>query len=1523
MYRKRGYIIARIIGFLLIVVMGCIVAVQTPYVQTRLSKIALNQLAAIMDGRVQYEELKVMASGVLVLRNVVMTDDKPYTADEFDRGWAPEDTLFKAKSISATFTLATLLKAGGIHVGRVTVEGGYFHLVTEPGTYKSNIERIFKLKSNGSGEVGKGELFSIKKARFVDFHFRLNNFQKRVGEPYSGFGLNYDDLDLVCNVQGHSLKFSDGRMYAVVEHCSVKDKSGYSITDIKGRCEVGRGKTLVEDLDILDPWSDIHLSSYSMNYANTGSFSHYITDVLMDARLRHSKVAAMTILQLAGAEHGNNSVFDIKSGHLNGYVDDFTVKGLKFTEVHSGVSSAVDGSVIGLPLIDKMMLDLKLGDLRFTTAKLTRLAAAWLPAGSLDLRHIAPDVNFSLDATAKGPLNRLDISCDLSSVIGNATASADIRNLVDKHRTPELFATLETLNLDLGAILGQDALGECTMFARAGAKFGKGLPDITLDSLSIHRIEAIGNTYKDIGASGSLLDGTVSATLTSSDPNLGLRLAALLDIKPHDGISRYRLYGEISELDLHSLKIDRRELPSGLSGTLYADLVKGRSGLLDGKATIGGLSLNNGKEHNVGDISFEALSNDGRQRYKLSSGVADISYTGDRPLLEFISYIQQITSRRELAALYTNQVAEVPDGRYSLGIDLHDTRDLMSFVMPGLYFADSTSVSLDIDGTGGLTGIVNSPRIAFGKNYMKNVIVNLDNFDNSLDLTVNGDELRVGDFALNAPAVAAFADDDNVSLGLTYESFTGAGGSAELYLDGMMYRDSTSALVIKGHPLDSYITAGGGTWNFGESNLAYRKGELYVDRFTVSNGAQSILIDGGVSGSRSDTLSLKMDSVDLSLLDDFLPKRYGIEGRMSGSAYLTSASLTAKGMLMQFGIDSARIGGNDIGSIAISGIWDESKDNLGILLSDVIDGRKTISANGSYSPDGDRLDLSATFDRLPLAAAAPFVSDFFSGMGGHISGGLGINGPIGNLSVSSDKLYLEKAYVEVAFTGVDYMIDGPLRADESGLYFDSLSMSDDDGGKASIAGAVRFDHLKDFSMDSRIVFSNLKFVDAPERSAGGFYGLLKASGNAVVTGPFSALQIDANIRTAGEGSIHIPVGNGLSSTTSNLLTFTQKAKPLDPYDEMLSSMIAKQESHSDMRILGKLAVTPDVKVFVEIDKSTGNVAAFNGSGIVNVNLRPSKAVFNLSGDYNINEGSYKFVLPGLITKDFTIQNGSSVKFGGDLSDAELDVTAVHSLKTSLGALISNSESSTRRLVDCMLSVSDKLKNPGINFAIDIPDLNPTTKSQVESALNTTDKVQKQFIALLLMGSFIPSETSGVVSGSDMLYSNMTELVSNQINSILRKLDIPLDVGFTYGGTNVFDVAISTQLFNNRVIVGGNLGNRDYTTSASGASGDMIGNLDIQVKLDNPGNFRLNLFSHSADEYSNYLDYSQRNGVGISYQREYNKFGEFLRSLFRSKETRDKEAVDNMEKAEKEQVKITIEQDEGQRETVSDTLSTRR
>ena len=140
------------------------------------------------------------------------------------------------------------------------------------------------------------------------------------------------------------------------------------------------------------------------------------------------------------------------------------------------------------------------------------------------------------------------------------------------------------------------------------------------------------------------------------------------------------------------------------------------------------------------------------------------------------------------------------------------------------------------------------------------------------------------------------------------------------------------------------------------------------------------------------------------------------------------------------------------------------------------------------------------------------------------------------------------------------------------------------------------------------------------------------------------------------------------------------------------------------------------------------------------------------------------------------------------------------------------------------------------------------------------------------------------------------------------INIPIDLGLDYqqnsGGADIFDVAVSTQLFNNRLIVNGSIGNRQYGTTSSQ---EVVGDIDIEIKIDRGGTLRGSVFLHSADQYTNYLDNLQRSGIGISYQREFDTFKELFRSLlpFAFKKSSQKLPV----AMEKPKVVVMIEEDD--------------
>ena len=1530
MYRAGNYILARVFGLLTVSFLACIFAVQTPAVQSAISRKALEKFGSAIEGRISYDELYVSPNGALVLRNAVIIDHNPYTEDRYERGWEPVDTLLSAGRITARFNLFGLLKDEGVHISRAMVEDGMLHIVSEPDrNRKTNIERIFNTPGPPEQPTSGPRIFDIRRADVRNFNFKLTSFLPANGEPVPG-AINFDDLDLSADVKAHGLKFSGGRMSGIADKCTaVENRTGYVIHSLTGRCIAGMGKTEINDLRMVDDWSDIRLKSYTMRYINTRAFADFLNSVKLGAEFRHSTLALNTLKYFTGAFEGNPSVFDITSGTVDGYVNDIAVEGLAFTEIPSGISGRADARVTGLPDVSNAIFDVKLDGLVFTTAQLTRLLAEFAPGARINLRKYAPGRTINVSATAKGILNRLDMTANLRTGPGRASANARISNLASS-KPVSVKGNLRLNNLDIGKLIADESIGETSLSAGLGATFGKGMPEIRLDSLDISRLNLLGYEYTGLKASGELDSSTATVQISSTDPNLQLDLYALADLESEGGYKRYKIAGDIGKADLHALNVDNRGKVSQVSaGSIFLNLVDDGK-LLKGDASLDKVILINDEGvHEIGDIIMRAHEVEGRQSIRFNSSFADADLTTDKPLPEMVREIIDLTVGRELSALFAAKADdEVPAGEggygnHELNVHMHDSRDLLSFLAPGVYIADNSTAHFSSGSDGLLHGNVSSSLLAFGKNFLKSAIIDLDNMDGSLNVLVGGDELHAGSFVLNSPALSAYVDDNDIALGVQFDSFSGVGGSGELYVNGMLYRDAGDTLIIKAHPLDSYIEAAGGTWDIGESDIVYDGRSLYINKFSVSNGQQSLLVDGDISSSKPDTLYVDADNIDLAIIDEFLPVKYGIKGRLDGKGYLTSAPGSAPGLLCNFTADSLSIGGVDAGTLTLSSAWRSEGEEVAVFLRNTVKGRETLFAQGSYTLTDKTLDITASMDNMPLEVAAPFVHEIISDSGGSISGDVMLNGPFGAITTSSRNLRLDDAFIRLNPTGVSYYISGPLSLSDEGLDFDGVTLRDDGAGRGSLAGKLGFSNLEDFRLDCRLDFTGLKLIDAEEEDGRSFYGHLAGYGSASVEGPFSALSIDAQVSTSGNGDVHIPLSGALSNTSGKILTFTEpkeEEEQVDPYQQMLTGYLERPKTiNSDLSIKAHVDVSPEVRAFVEIDKSTGNVASVNGQGSVNVNLRPQKDVFDLNGDFNISEGKYNFVLQGILNKEFSIQDGSSVKFAGDLMDTQLNVTAKHTLKTSLSTLITDSTTvATRRLVECEIDVSDRLRAPDIKFAINIPDLDPTTRSQVESALNSEDKIQKQFVALLLMGSFIPSETSGVFNGTNMIYSNVTEVMSSQINSILQKLDIPLDFGFGYqennGGASIFDVAISTQLFNNRVIVGGNLGNR---RSSSSPNGDMVGDLDIEVKLDKPGKFRLNMFSHSADDYTSYLDLSQRNGIGFSYQKEYTSFREFLHSIFTSKKRREQEAL---EKAGQPQAMETITINYEPGKALSDTLS---
>lgn len=1478
---------------------------QIPAAQTALVRKILRSVENNIDGRIEFADMTFVPFNGLVIKDLAIIDDNPA------QGEVTLDTLFSAGTVAARFTLQGLLSQNGIQLKDVEVEHARFALVNESGEYSSNLARIFRMKPpEEEKEKKEGDIFSINKVRIKDFNFRMLD---RTGKPMEKpeYGIDWGDLDLTADIEGRDLKFSGGVMSGHAQSVRVREKSGLDAT-LSGEASVGNGRTAITGLRLRDESSNLSLPELTLSYNGTEDFGDFVNKVRIQGELGRSTLGFKTLSYFVPSFKDNTIVADINSGRVSGPVNNLRIYNLDFKDRTSGFGGNANVSLSNVSDISNMGLTTELKDFTFTTEGLGGFLSQWIPGKPIDLSSLARGETFRFNGSTSGSLADLKVNGTIDSPSGVARADLRVRDIVS-NAPIRVTGDLVTDDIDVGRFIGKDFIRQVSLRTGINATLGKGAPSVDIDSLRIDRLNLLGYDYSDIHATGKYADNAFDGRIICNDPNINFMFQGLFNLSPNSDNAIYRFYASLGYADLHALNIDKREISRVSLGSINADFVNVPQAGLVGRVDAEDLMLESANGmHDIGDIHVDSSSGEDGYSIKLASAFLDGTFTGSKGITSIVKDLQEITTKKEVAALYEEPAKPWDGGSYRVLLNFHDSRDLLSFLAPGAYIADSTALRLRVTDAGRLTGRITSPRLAFKDKYLRNMSLDLDNGDDALNCTLTGSELSLSrSLILKNDALMLYANDNNIGIGFNFNNMNDPEDRGELYLTGDLSGSSPKKPVLDARSLTSNIYLKGQQWRFDPASYHYSEGSVEVNGLTISNGDQNFAIDGGVSQDKADTLMVSINNVDLGLVNTFSLEDLGISGIAYGRAMVTSPVKDKLGLMVNVSTDSTTIAGRPAGTVTLGGSWDLENGLLDYALRNSIDGNTSMDARGFYVPKEKSLGLYAGLEDFDLGYAAPFLKSVFSDIGGKLTGQVSADGPLSGLELQGDDMMIKDGLLKIAFTQVPYYLNGPLHINSQGVFFDDISIKDRTDGSGTITGGISYDHFKNIRMNTRIRLNNMEVVDLRESDGQAFYGNVFGTGRVNITGPFSSLLLDVNATTVKNGHFHIPLGGATALGGSDLLIFKEPVREvyMDPYELMMNKLVETRKEESDLAVRVRVNATPQVEAHLEVDKSTGNVFTGRGAGTINLEVRPSKDLFTINGDYTLNSGNYHFNAMNIASKDFTVLDGSSIKFNGDIMDSDLSIDARYSLKTSLSNLIADSTSvSSRRTVECGLNVSDKLRNPKLAFSINVPDLDPMTKSRVESALSTDDKVQKQFIALLVTNNFIPDDQSGIVNNSNLLTSNVADLMANQVNNLLQKLDIPLDLGLNYAesgtGASIFDVALSTQLFNNRVTVNGSVGNRKHMTNYNS---DVVGDLDIEVKMDKSGQVRLNLFSHSADEYTNYLDNLQRNGVGVAYQKEFDSLKQFFRDLFTPKSQRA--AQEAARSREEERVTIEVERSE--------------
>ena len=126
----------------------------------------------------------------------------------------------------------------------------------------------------------------------------------------------------------------------------------------------------------------------------------------------------------------------------------------------------------------------------------------------------------------------------------------------------------------------------------------------------------------------------------------------------------------------------------------------------------------------------------------------------------------------------------------------------------------------------------------------------------------------------------------------------------------------------------------------------------------------------------------------------------------------------------------------------------------------------------------------------------------------------------------------------------------------------------------------------------------------------------------------------------------------------------------------------------------------------------------------------------------------------------------------------------------------------------------------------------------------------------------------------------SELLSNQLSNWLSQISDDLDIGINYRPgdqitSDEVEVALSTQLLNDRIIISGNvdLGGQETNPSTDASNNPYImGDFDVEFRVTD--NVSIFAFNRARDELL-FETAPYKQGVGISYREEFNDLRQLM------------------------------------------------
>lgn len=1443
------------------------VLLQSPRVQTFAGQKAANYLSSELDVSVTLNRLEIDFWNQLVLKDLYIED-------------LNQDSLIYLRELKVAidkFDFSS--KKLGISIHLIQPNAKTYQLKNDTVFNHQFLLDYFTFSDTNKIEMDWA--FTVNGVQITDGKYSFHNYNREVeasGVDY--FHIAADSIQFLAE----DLHFENDTIQLDVKQLSLKEQSGFKLDLLVAKATVYKGVFDLKDLNIVTGETNIK-GAYTMIAEEFSDYVDYNNKVTMNGDLHSTVVNIKDLSYFVPSFFGiENEVFI--DGKVEGTVANLRANDLRL-KINGGTVLKGDFSFRGLPDIENTFIYAELSELKTSAYALRSIPIPpfsknnnlYIPASFNKLGQIGFAGNFT------GYISDFVAFGSFTTALGNF--QTDVLLKQNSYEQYEYRGKLSSTKFNLGQLIEEEKLGSTALnVSMQGRGFTKEDADFKAKGV-VGYIEFSDYRYKNIKLNGTFRKEKFSGQFDVKDKNIVADFNGNIDLNAIQPVSKFKL--NVSKAKLGRLNLfNQKDSLTELSFHSEIDLKGAEIDDVSGSAFVRDLNYRDQNlNHSIDEFSLNAGKKDGKRKIELASSFVDAIMEGEYTIIDlpvaFENFYYHFLDSTTSSTKSSTQI-------FNFSAQFKNTRPITEVLLPELSIAEGAMIKLHFSTIDSVIILeAGGGELSYKNNSIADFDVRLNAIKDSFLLDVAAVNLKLADLEkMEGVKLHSTLNNHLNNNKIDVDSWGGTIENIDLNISNKL----RSLLQMDFAFVNATFEVNNALWTIdNENRIEVDSGRFNIDNLIVTNNLQVLRISGKASGVVDDTLNIDLQEIDLNFISSLLPENsIALEGVANGSASLISVYKNLS-FTTDLKLDSLFINNVEIGESNLESIWNPElralliDGNLGNAESDIF------RVTGSVFPlkKENSLDLSIDFNQFPLELIRPYLVDYLTDIEGFLNGKVAVEGEAQAPQLKG-VIGLNDSKFHVNYLNTNYSIDDKIIIEPDFVGFNLVKVKDSKGSPAIATGTVFHDNYSNFNYDVGLEFKNFFSLNTTAKDNELFYGKGYASGSANISGYGDQLILELDLKTEKGTDFKIPLEEGVDVSTSDFLVFTNSPD--------YNKEKAEEVDLSGIELNFDLEITPDAKLQIIFDEQVGDIIKAQGQGDLSMIIN-TIGDFNIFGQYLVEKGDYLFTLQNVINKRFEIAKGSSIYWDGDPYQAVLNMQAIYKLRAPLFDLFpsdSSDEYKRRTPVELALKLNDNLMSPSISFDISLPEASEQTKRELESVLyvNNNDvnpqEMNQQVFGLLVLNRFLPSSGTATADGGynagAQSLNNGYEFVSNQLSNWASRLSDKFDVGLKYLpadelNSDQFDLSVSTQLFEDRLIFDGNVGYTGDNADVQNQNSGFVGEFTAIYKLKD-GRYRFKGFNRSVTNSLLQLNSPYTQGIGFFYREDFDTLGELWRKYFDKK-----------------------------------------